>query len=157
MGNYASNAQLAARFEDDAAVLALTDNVGGAVADSATQAVLTEAIAAAEGELESAVAAQWDVPVDITDANREQLMRTKTLQLAEILLYERGNNLTDAHKEARASLEQWMDRVAARKRVLPGAAAPTTTAARGTFVSHGSGNPSTSSTRVFTRDKQSDL
>jgi len=154
MPNYATTTQLTDRFEDSEAVAHLTDNPGG---DPDTD-VLTEVLETAESEINSYLAKRYLVPVDTTaDSGLAQVLKGKTLDLAQHYLLSRGDLVTEAKAAVRDNVIQWCRDVSRGVIVLPAACTPSSTAARSPTVDYGFGDAASTSSRVFTRDSQENL
>lgn len=152
MGNYASTAELEARFDGDAEVASQTDNEDTGTADTT---VLNEVIDNAEGEIDSAVGMRYLVPVDTTDTIVAARMKSITLDLAVWGLHIRGGVAPVPVIEARDAVREWLDLLAEGKRVLPQPATANTTTARETLADWGTaGTTSSSSNRLFSRATQ---
>jgi phage gp36-like protein len=151
MGDYASTAELETRFEDDAELAYLTDNVAAGEPDDA---VLTDVLEAAEGEINSGLAKKYATPVDVSvDSTLAALLKRKTLDLAEVYLHRRGEDASEVKQDQLDQVLEWVDRIAKGERVLVGAvtAASTTSAdPRATWTDTSRELPDTSD-RIFTR------
>ncbi|KKN19687.1 hypothetical protein LCGC14_0943310 [marine sediment metagenome] len=154
MGNYATTAQLQARFEDTAEVAALTDTADSGTPDSA---VLTEVLDGAEGRLDGYIGTQHRIPVDVaSDTVLANFMRTVTLDVAEYKLLARHNIVPESKLLAFDAAIQWAKDVGSGDAVLPAAAAQPSTEAIDPTAAHGFATGS-SSTRRFTRATQGGL
>lgn len=151
MGDYLTNAELKTRFEDDAELAHLTDNVDAGIAD---EDVLTEVIATTEAEINSGVAVRYATPVDVSlDTTLEALLRGKTLDLAEHYLLRRGEGASEIKQDQADKVLEWVEQVSNGERVLVGAitSASTTSAdPRATWSDSGRELPKDSA-RIFTR------
>jgi len=128
VGDYATNAQLKTRFENDAELAALTDNVSAGIAD---EDVLTDVIATAESEINSALAMRYLTPVDVSlDTDLAALLQTKTLDLAEVYLHRRGEGASQIKLDQRDAVLEWCEMMATGKRVLVGAITAASTVSR---------------------------
>jgi len=128
VGDYATNAQLATRFENDAELAFLTDNVSAGVADDD---VLTDVISTAEAEINSALAMRYLTPVDVSlDADLAALLRTKTLDMAEVYLHRRGEAASEIKQDQLEQVREWCEMMATGKRVLVGAITAASTVSR---------------------------
>ena len=150
MPDYATTAQLTARFEDDATVAHLTDNPGGSIDTD----VLTEVLEGAESFINSFVAKRYLVPVVVSgDTGLAQMFKKNTLDLAQYDLLARGDLVSEAKKSLRDNVVQWCKDIAKGVIVLPSASTPTSTASRDPVVDYGYGDADSDSDRVFNRDK----
>jgi len=148
MPNYATTAQLTARFEDDATVAHLTDTPGGDIDVN----VLTEVLESAESEINSYVAKRYLVPVDIsTDAGLAQMFKGKTLDLAQYYLLARGDLVSPPKLALRDNVIAWCKDIAKGVVVLPSVSTPPSTTSRSPVVDYGYGDADADSSRVFTR------
>lgn len=155
MGNYASNAELKARFEDSTEVAELTDS-----SPTPDETVLTAIIAAAEGDLNSRLAKRYKTPVDVSvDTELAATLKYKTLDLAEIYLLRRGDHVSETKDKQDDKVLEWAEMIAKGEWVLPGAVTPISTTSRDP-VSQWSGSNRTlsdSSPRVVSRETMSKL
>lgn len=160
MGNYATNDELQTRFEDVEEVAQLTDTVSVPPPSTPDEAVLTDVIENAEGELNSRFAMIYSTPVDVSvDTALAALLKRKTLDLAEVHLLWRGDHASEAKLLQYNSALEWADQIANGELALPGAVTPTPTASRGPLSAWSGSNRtlSSSSPRIFTRETQSRL
>jgi len=154
MPNYATTAQLTARFEDDATVAHLTDTAGGAI----DTAVLTEVLEGAESFINSFVAKRYLVPVVVSaDTGLAQVFNRNTLDLAQYDLLARGDLVSEAKTKLRDNVLQWCKDIASGVIVLPAASTPTSTASRSPVVDYGYGDADSDSERVFNRSRVESL
>lgn len=154
MGNYATTAQLQARFEDKAEVAALTDTAESGTPDPA---VLTEVLDGAEGLLDAYIAAQHRTPIAVaSDTVLANFMRTMTLDVAQYKLLERGDIVPETKLRAYDNAIQWAKDVGTGDAVLPAAVAQPGTEAIDPTAAHGFATGS-NSTRRFTRATQGGL
>lgn len=154
MPNYATTAELTARFEDDATVAHLTDTPGGSI----DTAVLTEVLEGAESEINSYLAKRYLVPVVVSsDTGLAQVLKGKTLDLAQYYLLARGDLVSEAKTALRDNVVQWCKDIAKGVIVLPAASTPTSTASRSPVVDYGYGDADADSSRVFNRSKVESL
>lgn len=155
MGNYASQADLKARYEDDVAVAHLTlDEETG----TPNTAVLDEVIDDAEGEINSYLAARYLVPVDVSsDTGLAARLKSLTLDLATYKLELRTGHVTDERGKAHDDGIAYLDKISKGAVFLPAAAAPASTASRAEVARFGTAGTSDSSNRLFTRATQAKL
>jgi len=150
MSNYATTAELIARFEDDATVAHLTDTPGGAIDTD----VLTEVLEGAESFINSFVAKRYLVPVVVSgDTGLAQVFNKHTLDLAQYDLLARGDLVSEAKVALRDNAVQWCKDIAKGVITLPSANTPTSTASRDPVVDYGYGDADSDSERVFNRSK----
>lgn len=156
MGDYASQAELEDRFEDNAEIEFLCDVAeGSGMADADVVIRMADVIEAAEGEINSALARKYATPVDTSvDATLLALLKRKTLDLAETYLNRRGEELSEVKRMQREAVLEWCDKVAKGERKLVGAVTvPTTTSSDPRAAWSGSNRTiPDSSARIFTRD-----
>lgn len=151
MGNYASRAQLQARFENTAAVAHLTDGVDDATPDTD---VLDEALNGAEGIVDSWIGRRHLTPVVVSgDTVLANWMKSITLDIGVYRLLQRGGVIPDANVRAYEEAIAWCQAVGAGDAVLPAAAQQATTAAIDPMAEWGSG-AGDDSDRQFTRENQ---
>ncbi len=102
----------------------LIDRLTDAVATSlsASDAVIDEALAGADGEVNSYLAGRYRVPVDAGHTQAASLLRTATLNLAEWQLWtRRGREIPPRIQDARQASIGWLRDLAAGRAVLPAA------------------------------------
>lgn len=152
MGNYASTAELVARFENVVVVEHLT---GSPSTDAAYTAVLNEVINGAEGEVDSAAAIKYEVPLDVAgDTVMAAYVKSMTLDLAVASLHDRSRNVPVAIELARTRRMEWLDKLGKGMRQLPSARTETSTVSRDPPANWGTGNTASddsNSNRVFSR------
>lgn len=150
MGRYASQADLKARFENDAAVSHLTDTGSSGVPDGD---VLDEVIGLAEGEIDGYVGVRYQTPVAVdAHASLASQMRSMTLDLAVRALYARHNRVSDPIQGARDAVIAILERIAAGTFVLASPDTEPSTAAREPLAAWGTSNvDDPNSNRVFSR------
>ena len=156
MGNYASQADLKARFENDAAVAHLTDTPDSGVPDSD---VLDEVINHAEGQVDSSCAMRYKVPITVAgNAGLASMMKSATLDLAVFHLYARGQKITEATELAHDKVMAWLEKISEGKLVLPSPATEPSTETRDPLIAFGTvDTDSDASKRIFTRETQGAL
>lgn len=148
MPNYATTAQLTARFEDEATVAHLTDNPGGSI----DTAVLTEVLEGAEAFMDSFIGRKYLVPYPVSaDAGIAQVFNKHTLDLAQYDLLARGDLISEAKTALRDNAVQWCNDIAKGVIVLPGASTPASTVSREPVVAYGYGDAASTSDRIFNR------
>lgn len=155
MGNYASRAELQARFSDDAEVAHLTDSEDTGTPDTA---VLDEVIEDAEAEIESYAAMRYEVPLDVGgDTGLAARIKSLTLDLAVAKLHDRSGNVPEPNETARTRALEWLDKLSTGKIVLPSARTEATTVSREPRVTWGTAATGTRSQRLFSRETQVNL
>jgi phage gp36-like protein len=151
VGSYLTTTELKTRFEDDAELEFLTDVTEGSGPDDA---VLTDVIETAEGEINSGLAKKYATPVDVSaDTTLAALLKRKTLDLAEVYLHRRGEGASEIKQDQLDQVMEWVEKMATGARVLVGALTPASTASadpRATWTDTGRELPDTSA-RIFTR------
>lgn len=154
MGNYGVNADLEARFEDDAELAALTDNEENGIAD---QAVLTEVWDDAEAQVDSYAAVLYLVPLDVTDTVVAARLKSVTADLAAWALLNRGDNVSDAKQRSYEAAIEWLKALAKGEVQLPQPSTAASTGARDTVSAWGTAGATAASNRLFTRATQERL
>lgn len=155
MGNYASTVELVARFENVAVVEHLT---GSLSTDAAYTAVLNEVINGAEGEIDSAAAVKYEVPLDVAgDTVLAAYVKTMALDLAVGSLHDRKRNVPVSVEQARTRVLEWLDKLARGLRQLPSARTEATTVSRDPVSAWGTAGTGDSSKRIFSRATQEQL
>lgn len=156
MGNYASNAELKARFGSTEEVAFATDSTDPAVP---VEAVLTEAIGSAEGEMNSYIGKRYLVPASTTDAEVDELLTSCALDMAKFHLLNRKpgtpQQVTDQYDRRVA----WLKMIAEGEVVLPGTATPPSTTSRDPLATwtDSTRELNTDSGRLFSRETASQL
>lgn len=151
MGNYASQAELQTRYEDNAEVEFLTDKDEGSGVDTA---VLDDVLEAAEAEINSGLAMRYATPVDVSvDTALAALLKRKTLDLAEVYLHRRGEGASEIKQDQLDQVLEWVEKMATGTRRLVGAVTAPSTASSDPRAnwSDTSRTLSDTSGRVFTR------
>lgn len=117
MGNYATAAQLKARFDNDRAVAHLThDSASGTPNDD----LLNEMIDEAEEELNTLIGVKWETPVKVADhASLAALMKGKTLAVASLQLHAQQHSITDAVQVLHDKALEWAEKISVGTAVLP--------------------------------------
>lgn len=153
MGTYATQAELKARFEDEAAVAHLTDTAESGVPDTA---VLDEVIDHAEGQIDSYCAMRFKVPLAVGDhPSLAAMIRSVTLDLAVYHLYSRGHAVTEATVLLHDKAIEWLKEVAAGSVMLPSPDTEASTVAREPRIAFGTSDvTSDDSSRIFSRESQ---
>lgn len=158
MGNYASTTELIARYKTVAEVEHLT---GKASTDAAYTAVLNEVINGAEGEIDSAAAVMYEVPLDVAgDTVMAAFVKSMTLDLSVASLHDRSRNVPIAIENARITRREWLDKLATGERRLPSSRTEATTVSRDPSSNWGTGNTASEdsrSNRVFSRTTMGSL
>jgi len=155
MGNYATNTQLKARFENDAAVAFLTDTGSTGVPD---EDVLTEVIGNAEGLIDSYAAKRYAVPLDVSsDTVLAGMLKSATLDIAVYKLLKRGDLVPQVKRDDYEATLEWLKDLSAGRAVMPAAATPASTSSNDPAPSEGTAATGTASDRVFSTASMSAL
>lgn len=158
MGNYASTTELVARHNDVKEVEHLTR---AASTDAAYTAVLNEVIDGAEGEIDSAAAQIYEVPLDVAgDTVMAAFVKSMTLDLADAALFDRGRNVPVPVELSRERRMEWLDKLSKGTRRLPSNRTEATTVSREPDANWGTGNTQSDdsrSNRVFSRQSMAPL
>lgn len=119
MPNYATTSDLKTRFENIAELEFLTDKaVGTGVDDN----VLTDAVEAAEAEIDSALSKRFKTPVTVSgNTPLTALLKRKTLDLSEYYLQRRGEAVSEVRSLQAERVIDWLDKIAKGERNLVGA------------------------------------
>lgn len=120
MGNYHTNADLKARFPDDAAVAQLTGTTS-AETGVPDEDVLTEIVNGTEGIVDSYINVKWSVPVAVADhTTLAAHMKSMCLDISVYRLMKDGGGVVPtAVKDAYDAAIAWCRDVAAGKVNLP--------------------------------------
>ncbi len=153
MGNYASNTDLKARFEDDAELAALTDSDDG----MADEDVLTEVLEDAEAQVDGYAAKLYLVPLDVTDTRVAGRLKSVTLDLAVWALLNRGDVVSAAKQRSYEQSLDWLVKLSKGDVQLPQPATPSSTTSRDTVSDWGTAGTTAASNRLFTRATQARL
>lgn len=152
MSNYATTAELQARFPTAADAAFATDTESTGTPDPL---VLADALEAAEGAINSRLAKRYATPV-VVSGNTEltALLKRYTLDLAEWHLLSRSDHVSEVKTERAEYVLAWADMVAKGDYVLSGATTPSSTGSRSPLASWSSYNRTlaTDSPRVVTRE-----
>lgn len=156
MGNYATEAELKARFANERAVAHLTDDEDTGTADST---VIAEAIAHAESLIDSYLARRYATPIVLTgESNIDALLTGMTLDLACYFLFARpGVEITDRMQRLYDQHVAWLDKVVGGKVDLPGVSPPASPTSRFPLVAFGTASTDEDSNRVFSRETMAGL
>ena len=155
MGDYASQADLKTRFEDDAAVAHLTDTADSGTPDSS---VLDEVIDHAEGEIDSYVAVRYLVPVAVANnAGLAAMMKSVTLDMAVYHLYARHHGVSEVVQGLYDKAIEWLKLIAAGEAVLPTPDTEAPTTSQDPVIAWGTADGGTSTSRIFSRATQDGL
>lgn len=155
MGNYASRAELIARFTDE---LEAAHLAGSADTGSADTAVLDEVIGKAEGEVDASAAQKFSVPLDVAgDVVLGNWIKSITLDLAVANLHARSGNVPEPIAVDRDHVRAWLKELAMGTVQLPSARTEATTVSRDPVSTWGIAGTGANSQRVFTRATQSAL
>lgn len=152
MGNYLLVAELKTRFRDEADVAFFTDEEE---AGTATDSRVEDAIATAEGMLNSRFAKRYATPVDVSvDTELAATLKRLTLNVAQVVLIGKHSEVVSEwmvkqHDDALV----WADKIASGEFVLPGAVTPAGPTSRDPAASWSDHTRTlaTTSGRVFTR------
>lgn len=159
MGNYATNAELIARYADAAEAAHATDSDSITVPDDV---VLTEIVGESEGWINSYIRVRYATPVSVADLaaspSMAALLKGLTLDEGIYRLCVRGDLASEIKKDLRTERIEWLQMVASGKVELPATVYPTSAPIHGPTPRWGSGDsdPETSS-RVFTKLSQAGL
>ncbi len=154
MGNYGVNADLKARFEDDAELAALTDTEESGAPD---EAVLTEVWDDAEGQVDSYAAVLYLVPLDVANTVVAARIKSVTADLAAWALLNRGDVVSDAKQRSYEAAIEWLKRLANGEVRIPSPTTASSTTSRETLSNWGTAGATTDSKRLFTRGTQVNL
>jgi phage gp36-like protein len=119
MPNYATTAELIARFETPEAVAHLT-NVPDGPPD---QTLLTKAIEAAESTMNSYFAARYKTPIATADADLRSLLEAVALDLAVYELYSMGEMIPESRTQKMENRMEWLNAVRKGDVLLPASSA----------------------------------
>lgn len=156
MGNYASTTELSARFGSTEEVAFATDSTDPT---TPVTAVLTEAIGAAEGEMNSYIGKRYAVPASTSDAEVDELLTSCALDMAKFHLLNRKPGTPEqvtAQYERRVA---WLKMIANGEVVLPGTTTLASTTSRNPLASWTDSERVLDDTRgrLFSRDTCSAL
>ena len=158
MGNYATTADLIARFESTVALAHLTDSVDDGAADTD---VLDEVINDAEGEIDSYMGGKYAIPVDVSLSTvLAARMKSMTLNIATWNLTAiRGDIVSDSKTRAHELLIEYLTKMSTGELSMPSATPIPTTTTELPGGSWGTGDAASDRTsqRKFTREKQKNL
>ncbi|MCK5641153.1 MAG: DUF1320 family protein [Gammaproteobacteria bacterium] len=155
MGNYASRAELIARFTDELETAHLT---GSADTGSADIAVLDEVIGKAEGEVDASAAQKFSVPLDVAgDTILGNWIKSIVLDLAVAFLHARSGNVPEPVANDRDHVRAWLKELVTGTVQLPSARTEATTVSRDPVSVWGTAGTGDSSKRVFSRATQEQL
>lgn len=156
MGNYATTADLKARFESDRNVAFITDTAESGVPD---EDVLNEVINHAEGQVDAYCNMRFKVPLDVAGSTSlAAMMRSVTLDIAEYHLLARGRNVSEVTTALHDKAIAWLEKISAGEVMLPSPETEPTTTARTPLIAFGTANTtSDSSRRIMTRETQGAL
>lgn len=133
MGNYATTADLEVRYASIEEIAHLTD--GNLETPAANAAVMAEAVAYAEGRVDSYIAMQHKVPVDVAlNANTAAMLKNVTLDLAVDWLARRNGIRSDAVRTQFEDAMIWLEKVARLEVALPMPLVPESTTSRAPMV-----------------------
>lgn len=155
MGNYASRAELIARFADE---ITLAHLLGSADTGSADTAAIDEVIGKAEGEVDASAAQKFSVPLDVAgDTVLGNWIKSITLDLAVANSHARSGNVPEPVANDRDHVRAWLKELVAGTVQLPSARTEATTVSRDPVSTWGTAGTGTSSKRVFSRATQEQL
>jgi phage gp36-like protein len=126
MGNYATNAELIARFGSTEEAAYATDSTD---VTTPTATVLTEAIGAAEGEMNSYIGVRYEVPVSTTDPEVDELLTSCALDMAKFHVFHRKPSTPEGVARQYDRRIEWLKMVADGTVVLPATVALTSATA----------------------------
>ena len=145
---YISNSDIQTRL-GGAVYVQLTDDTGSG---SANEAVVDEARAAAEGEVDAYLARRFAVPIDLSShPELAGILKSISLDLAEYRLRLRRPPLAQEADDRRKHAMAWLQKVAATEIDLPAASAPARSADAATKAQ------ATGNQRVLDREEFSDF
>lgn len=154
MGNYATIAELKARYPNDLAVAHMTGDAETGVPDDD---VLNEIVDGAEGEMNSYIGLRHQVPVDVsTDTELAALLKSMTLDLAVVRLQTRNNKVSEVKADARVAVMEWLVNVSTGKAKLAAATPPASQTAD-PIARTGTAGTGSGSARTFTQATQANL
>jgi len=158
MGNYATTAQLKARFEDDSAVAHLTDTWDSGTPD---ETVLTEVLTHAEGDMDAHFAVRYVVPIDTSGSTTlAGKLQSVALDIAVRHVLTRHGKVPEAFEAAYDDAIEWLKEVVAGTAVLPTADLLAKKTSRRLVwgpTTDSSTQPDSTSRRLFTRETQENL
>lgn len=158
MGNYASRAELIARFKDEKEASFLA---GSSDTNAADTAVLDEVIGKAEGEVDASAAQKFSVPLDVAgDTVLGNWIKSITLDLAVANLHARSGNVPEPVAVDRDHVRAWLKELVAGTMQLPSGRTETSTVSRDPVSNWGTGNTASddsNSKRVFSRTTMGSL
>lgn len=155
MGNYASRAELIARFSNE---ITLAHLLGSADTGSADTARIDEVIGKAEGEIDASAAQKFSVPLDVAgDAVLGNWINSITLDLAVANSHARSGNVPEPIANDRDHVRAWLKELALGTVQLPSARTEASTVSRDPVSTWGIASESASSRRVFSRKTQEAL
>lgn len=155
--NYATEAELKARYLDDAEVSNLTLDEETGVPDTA---VLNEVLENAEGEINAYLALRYLVPVsseDRADTILAARLRSLTLDLATYALELRTGHVAEVHTKMRDDAIAFLEKLSTGELLLPATDAPSPTTSRADTLRFGTAGTGSGSLRLFTRATQGRL
>lgn len=121
---------------------------------------LTDAVEAAEAEINSGLSTRYLTPVDVSlDTSLAALLKRKTLDLAEYYLVGRGDQVSEHRKNLADAVLEWVGLIAGGERHLVGASTPASTESREPLVKWSDSSRTLLSTsgRVFSRSATRNL
>jgi len=154
VGNYASIAELEARFDGDPETAALTDNEEGGTPD---ETVLAEVLDDAEGEIDGYAGLKYLVPLDVTDTRTAARLKSVTLDLAVWRLHVRTGVVPELKQTSRDQAVEWLEKLSKGEVVVPQPATPTSTTSRSPIAAFGTAGTGSGSNRLFSRATQDGL
>ncbi|UCC31928.1 MAG: DUF1320 domain-containing protein [Phycisphaerales bacterium] len=155
MGNYASVADVKARFENDMSVAFITDTAD--TTGVPDEDVINEGIQYGEGEIDSYVNVRHHTPLAVAgDSVLAAFFKSLTVDFAVYHLVRRGRASGDA-RQAVEDGREWLTKLARGAIELPKAETHAATTARGTLMAWGTAGETSDSKRVFSRHTQEKL
>lgn len=157
MGNYATRAQLEARYEDQREVAAMTLDEETGVPDPE---VLDEVIDGSEGEINGYLGTRYLIPVDVVTIGDDGLtadLNSMTLDVATWRLETRVNKVSDARQTAYDRVIERLKEIAAGTVVIAATEKPPDTSSRGDVSRFGGPGTGSTSQRLMTRATQGKL
>ena len=160
MGNYHTNADLKARFADDAQVAQLT-GTESAETGVPDEDVLTEVVNGTEGTIDSYMAKRYLVPIAVADhATLAAMMKSRSLDISVYELTKNAGVVPTAIKDAYDAAIAWLKSVSKGEALLPSPDTEPSTESDDPQSGWDIGEVSDAAdkrNRVFTRDSMSAL
>lgn len=150
MPNYATTAELKARFENDATVAHL---LGDQDSSSIDDALLQTYVDAAEQLIDSRLGVRYQTPIDVTVAGQAALMKNQTLDIAAFKLASGRGVVPETLEKAHDAVIAWAEAVRDGTAVLTSQIVEPATLAQAPRASFGRATDPPN--RAFTRATQS--